>query len=188
VRDQRGELDLAASGETDGARVGVVHPPDHRDREAAPPGGRGRERDLVVIGDARQHYPAARSRRGDRQPDGRTGSGDLERDVDPAWRHVASGCGRIGGRIGGRVGAQPVRGLPAVRQRIERHDLAGTGDAQQLDQEQPDRPAADHSRPAAQRQVAQVERVRRDPERLEQGALAVGHRVGQWVQQRVRPG
>src|SRR5271154_1604103 len=56
------------------------------------------------------------------------------------------------------------------------------------DQQQPDRSAADHRRGAGERQVPEVHAVNGHPERLEQRAVRVGHRVRQRVQQVRGPG
>ncbi len=60
-------------------------------------------------------------------------------------------------------------GRDAMGQPVRGHDRRRAGQAQELDQEQTERPAAEHPGAAADAHRRQVERMERHAERLEQG-------------------
>ena len=85
------------------------------------------------------------------------------------------------------VAPSACRGHDAVRQRIGGHDHVHARAPKQLDEQETERAAAVDARRLPGRTSAEVERVQRDAERLEQGRLDVGERVGQAIGEAFRP-
>src|SRR5262249_6508814 len=84
---------------------------------------------------------------------------------------------------GAAGGAGAGGGGPPVRQRVERGDRAGPGRPQHLSQQEPDRAAADDRDGGAEPDMAEVECVDGDAERLQHRPTGVGDAVRQAVQQ-----
>src|SRR5215472_6386409 len=59
VRHQRAHVNATGGYQADRPRVDIVHPPDHRDREALAPRRGGTERDPVADRDTAEHDPPA---------------------------------------------------------------------------------------------------------------------------------
>ena len=85
-------------------------------------------------------------------------------------RHTAGGCHR-----------------GSVRERVGRDDDLGAGRTERLDDEQADRAAAEDARGRARLDLAEIERVQRNAERLEQRRLGVGEAVGDRVREPLGP-
>ena len=113
---------------------------------------------------------------------------DLDRCVDPtptgrAQQNVALAATVHHGRDRAQA---PCRGH-AVRQPVRCHDRRGAGGARQLDQQQPDGPAAEDTDRVAGPHSGQAEGVDRDAKRLEHGTRRIVDPVRQRHEVRRRP-
>ena len=111
---------------------------------------------------------------------------DLERDVDRLLLLEARGL--IPGHEQRLARAGCDRGLDPVRQAVGRDDPASPDRPKRADEQEPHRTAADDRDARAAPDVAQVDRVQRDPERLEESDLVVADRVRDREEQARRPG
>ena len=175
------DVDAARARPADRARVDLVHPPHHRDRQALAARERGAERRAVVARDAGEHEPRAPGR-----------AACMARSTAssvPATSKATSTSAPAGTSSGAATSSAPARcgRLAAVRQRVDGERHARAGGARDLDQQQPDRAAADHRDVVAEVHVAEVEGVDRHAQRLEHRAGRAVHRVRQRVQRLGRP-
>ncbi len=153
------ELDLAGLHEPDRPReIGGLHAPAERQGQALSPRGRGGEARPVALGDADEDDAAS-------GPDGGHGirkrrvlARGFERHVDPSV---------VERRTQGRGCVGP------VSERVARHDRLHPGGPQGLDEQQPERPAAEHTCGRPGSRLREVEGVQRHAERLEQRPLRV---------------
>ena len=132
--------------------------------------------DAVAVGDADEHDASSGPRRGDRVVERLVVAGGLEGDVDPDSRPARNRARRARPRAAARCArgsvasstARPRRAAPA-RSAVR----AGRSRTR---------------RPSCRARAAEVERVQRDPERLEQRRLRVGDSVGQRIDELLGPG
>ena len=190
--DQRGEVDRGRPRPARSPGAGRSRPSGGSMAATAPCGGRlrpgtssGRRRD------ADEDDPPAGPDRRDRVGERVVVAGDLEGDVDRLRRATPPAAGRSSplGRPRTRRVAPSARsrGDP-MGQPVGGDDDRRAGQAQDLDEQQPERSAAVDAGPAARRDRREIERVERDAERLEQGGLSSADRVRQRVEQMARPG
>jgi len=140
--------------------------------------------------DSGQNDPAPGPRGRDGECDARIVPGRLERDIDaPAARRLRQGgVDVVGVRVEDDVSTHYPGGLASVPQRLDGDDLSGTCGSGQLDQTQPDGPAADDGNNPTDPRFPQVVGVQRHSERFEHRRVGVAQAVGYGVQQRRGPG
>ena len=184
-------VDPAGRRDVDGPRqVRRRHPAARDERQLLPSRDAGRERRAIVGWDPDQDDAPAGPDRRDRVGQGRIVAGDLEGHVD---RFRAEGF-RAGRRPvarrdeGGLIGAEAAGGRDSMSQTVGRHDAPGPREPKQLDQQQPKGPAAIDAGSAAHLEPAEIDRVDRHAERLEQCRLVVPDRERQPVAESIRPG
>ena len=186
-RHEGGQVDTSGLGEPRAPLVDVVlHPPQQGKGEALAARERGGEGRAVVGGDTAQHDTTAGADQVHRLLDGGVVAGQLEDDVHLVSQRVRHD--RVRHLLGGEGERAPRRTASSRRcgERIDGDGCRRAGCQRGLEQQQPDRTAADDGDGARGPQVAEVERVDRHAQRLEDGAArwcssAGGSGCNRWV-------